>query len=82
MGLLRLLTFGVAILGPEPSKFWHDHKGARLNAIRTRKAIGDADISRAARDLDFAPKTSLREGIARNSPSFPSISFTSRTTNV
>ena len=35
---------GVAILGPEPSKFWHDQKGARLNAIRTRKAIADADI--------------------------------------
>lgn len=35
---------GVAILGPEDNKFWHDHKGASLNAIRTRKGIGDADI--------------------------------------
>ena len=35
---------GVEILGPEPDKFWHDHKGARINAIRTRKAIADADI--------------------------------------
>ncbi|WP_417601903.1 YtoQ family protein [Pararhodobacter oceanensis] len=35
---------GVAILGAEPDKFWHDHKGAKLNAIRTRKAIHDADI--------------------------------------
>lgn len=35
---------GVAILGAEPDKFWHDHKGAKLNAIRTRKAIGDADV--------------------------------------
>ncbi len=35
---------GVAILGAEPNKFWHDHKGAKVNAIRTRKAIGDADI--------------------------------------
>lgn len=35
---------GVAILGEEPDKFWHDHKGAKLNAIRTRKAIADADI--------------------------------------
>ena len=35
---------GVAILGAEPDKFWHDHKGAKLNAIRTRKAIADADI--------------------------------------
>ncbi|GGL98345.1 hypothetical protein GCM10011534_20430 [Pseudooceanicola nanhaiensis] len=35
---------GVAILGPEQSKFWHDHKGAKLNAIRTRTAIGAADV--------------------------------------
>ena len=35
---------GVNILGAEPSKFWHDHKGAKLNAIRTRKAISDADV--------------------------------------
>ncbi|HEY9037546.1 MAG TPA: YtoQ family protein [Roseovarius sp.] len=35
---------GVAILGPEPDKFWHDHKGAKLNAIRTRQMIEEADI--------------------------------------
>ena len=35
---------GVAILGPEQSKFWHDHKGAKLNAIRTRTAIEAADV--------------------------------------
>jgi YtoQ family protein len=35
---------GVAILGLEDQKFWHDHKGAKLNAIRTRKALQDADI--------------------------------------
>lgn len=35
---------GVTILGAEPDKFWHDHKGAKLNAIRTRKAIQDADV--------------------------------------
>ena len=35
---------GVAIMGPEVKKFWHDNKGARLNAIRTRKGIEDADI--------------------------------------
>ena len=35
---------GVAILGAEPDKFWHDHKGAKINAIRTRKALADADI--------------------------------------
>ena len=35
---------GVAILGEEPDKFWHDHKGAKLNAIRTRRGIADADV--------------------------------------
>ena len=35
---------GVAILGAEPNKFWHDHKGAKLNAMRTRKGIEEADI--------------------------------------
>ena len=35
---------GVAILGDEPNKFWHDNKGANINAIRTRKCIADADV--------------------------------------
>lgn len=35
---------GVAILGAEPNKFWHDHKGAQMNAIRTRTLIADADV--------------------------------------
>ena len=35
---------GVAIMGAEPDKFWHDHKGAKLNAIRTRTAIEAADV--------------------------------------
>ena len=35
---------GVAILGAEPNKFWHDHKGAKLNAMRSRKGIEEADI--------------------------------------
>ncbi|MDU8943951.1 YtoQ family protein [Ovoidimarina sediminis] len=35
---------GVRILGEEPSKYWHDHKGAMVNALRTRKGIQDADI--------------------------------------
>lgn len=35
---------GVEILGPESNKFWHDNKGARINAIRTRTLIGNADI--------------------------------------
>jgi YtoQ family protein len=35
---------GVAIMGTEPNKFWHDHKGAKLNAIRTRRLIEEADV--------------------------------------
>ncbi|MEM6635919.1 MAG: YtoQ family protein [Pseudomonadota bacterium] len=35
---------GVAIMGAEPDKYWHDHKGAMLNAIRTRKGLEDADV--------------------------------------
>jgi len=35
---------GVAILGPEERKFWHDHKGAQINAIRTRRLIAAADV--------------------------------------
>ena len=35
---------GVLIMGDEPNKFWHDNKGAKLNAIRTRKGIMNADI--------------------------------------
>lgn len=35
---------GVAIMGAEPDKFWHDNKGAKLNAIRTRHGIEMADI--------------------------------------
>jgi YtoQ family protein len=35
---------GVAILGPEENNFWHDHKGAKINAIRTRTLIEHADV--------------------------------------
>ncbi|NIZ11492.1 YtoQ family protein [Pseudooceanicola sp. HF7] len=35
---------GVTILGAEPDKFWHDNKGARLNAIRTRRGLEKADV--------------------------------------
>ena len=35
---------GVAILGAEDSGFWKDHKGAKVNAIRTRTLIERADI--------------------------------------
>jgi YtoQ family protein len=35
---------GVQILGAEANKFWHDRKGAQLNAIRTRTGIEQADV--------------------------------------
>lgn len=35
---------GVAILGDEESTFWTDHKGASVNAIRTRHFIQKADV--------------------------------------
>ncbi|MEQ9487408.1 MAG: YtoQ family protein [Alphaproteobacteria bacterium] len=35
---------GVAIFGAEQDKFWHDRKGAQLNAIRTRTLIEEADL--------------------------------------
>ena len=35
---------GVEIFGVEENKFWHDRKGALLNAIRTRTAIERCDV--------------------------------------
>lgn len=35
---------GVVILGAEEKNFWHDHKGAKINAIRTRTLIENADV--------------------------------------
>lgn len=35
---------GVAILGSEDKKFWHDRKGAQVNAIRTSTLLKKADI--------------------------------------
>ncbi len=35
---------GVRTLGAEASSFWKDHKGAKINAIRTRTAIERADL--------------------------------------
>ncbi len=35
---------GVAIMGAEDDKFWHDNKSAKLNAIRTRRGIENADV--------------------------------------
>ncbi|MTI17233.1 YtoQ family protein [Rhodobacteraceae bacterium RKSG542] len=35
---------GAVIMGQEDNKFWYDHKGAKLNTIRTRTLLGEADI--------------------------------------
>ncbi len=35
---------GVDILGPEENAFWRDHKGGKINALRTRTLIDAADI--------------------------------------
>ena len=33
---------------PKPDKFWHDHKGAQMNAIRTRTLISEGRRRRGA----------------------------------
>lgn len=35
---------GIRVLGEEIEDFWRDHKGAKLNAIRTRTLIKKSDI--------------------------------------
>lgn len=35
---------GVGTMGAEDDGFWRDHKGAGVNAIRTRTLIADADV--------------------------------------
>ena len=35
---------GVSTLGPEEKPFWKDHKGAGVNAIRTRTLLANADV--------------------------------------
>ena len=35
---------GVEILGQETNEFWKDHKGAQVNAIRTRTLIEKSDV--------------------------------------
>ena len=35
---------GIEILGAEEKKFWKDTKGAKINSIRTKKAIKDSDV--------------------------------------
>jgi len=36
---------GVDILGAEADPFWKDHKGAKVNAIRTRTLIEKSDVT-------------------------------------
>ena len=36
---------GVAIMGDAPSDFWKDQMGSRMNAIRTRTLIEQADVA-------------------------------------
>jgi YtoQ family protein len=36
---------GVDILGDEANPFWKDHKGAKVNAIRTRTLIERSDVT-------------------------------------
>ena len=35
---------GIKILGDESDAFWKDHKGAKINAIRTRSLLEGADV--------------------------------------
>lgn len=36
---------GVAIMGEAPNAFWKDQMGSRMNAIRTRNLIEEADLA-------------------------------------
>ena len=35
---------GVAIFGKEDNKYWHDHKGAMLNSVRTSNLLRESDV--------------------------------------
>ena len=35
---------GVVILGEESERFWKDHKGAKVNALRTRTMLQHSDL--------------------------------------
>jgi YtoQ family protein len=37
-------NIGIKISGKEDKKFWHDHKSAKINSIRTKNAIERSDI--------------------------------------
>ncbi|MBO6806748.1 YtoQ family protein [Thalassospira sp.] len=36
---------GVAVFGAEENKFWHDRKGAQLNAMRTKTLLSQSDLA-------------------------------------
>ena len=38
-------NFGVEILGSEENNFWKDNKGAKINSIRTKKAIESSYVN-------------------------------------
>ena len=66
---------GVKILGSENDKFWHDHKGAKINTIRTRAAIKNAD----ATVPNNKPQT-IGTNTVTNSPSITHLQFTQEQT--
>ena len=46
---------GVKILGSENNKFWHDHKGAKINSIRVRTEIKKHQLERCFHMLGSFP---------------------------
>ena len=36
---------GVSVFGAESDPFWHDHKGGKLNAVRTRTLLSRCDVA-------------------------------------
>ena len=56
---------GVSILGDEDSDFWKDHKGAKVNAIRTRNMIENQTLSSSV------SVTSINNGTPPLTPALP-----------
>ena len=56
---------GVDILGPEHDKFWHDHKGAGVNAVRTQTLIS------APTSWSSASASSTSSGTPPSTPASP-----------
>ena len=64
------LDVGVKILGSEEKKFWHDHKSAKINTIRTKNAIEQADQFLKATEVNALALTKL-DGTAKGGIVFP-----------